>query len=535
MIAGDDGVGCCERCESVVERRELEQWFFRITNYAEELLNFNGIDWPDRIRRMQTNWIGRSEGASIVFPLEHPVEDQESLSVFTTRPDTVFGVTSMVLAPEHPLVPHLTTDAKRDAVETYQRETRLITEIERQSTEREKHGVFTGSYALHPFTGVRIPIWIADYVLLSYGTGAVMGVPAHDTRDFAFAQKYTFDIPVVIAPPEWDGNPLTEAHVEDGILVNSGEFDGLDAEEGKRRIASSLQERGLGGPTVTYRIRDWLVSRQRYWGEPFPILHGPFGEDGTVQGLLELANIPYVGAPVLASALGMDKAIMKVLFATRRLPVVKHVIIWRSDWKVDRARAMTAVTKQLSFPMFVKPTNLGSSIGITKAKTSSELEGAVDYATEFDRKIIVEEAVPNAREIECAVLGNDRPETSVPGEILPTQEFYNYQAKYLDTDSRLLIPAPLTEKQTKKIRRLALETFRTIEGAGMARVDFLMTRNSGRIYVNEVNTIPGFTTISMYAKLWEASGVRYPILLDRLIDLALERHAEKQQLRTSLS
>ena len=266
----------------------------------------------------------------------------------------------------------------------------------------------------------------------------------------------------------------------------------------------------------------------------FPVLHGPYGEDGTVQGLLELANIPYVGAPVLASALGMDKATMKVLFATRRLPVVKHVIVWRSDWKVDRARAMTAVTKHLSFPMFVKPTNLGSSIGITKAKTSSKLEGALNYASEFDRKIIVEEAVPNAREIECAVLGNDRPETSVPGEILPTQEFYNYQAKYIDTNSRLLIPAPLTEKQTKKIRRLALETFRAIEGAGMARVDFLMTRNSGRIYVNEVNTIPGFTTISMYAKLWEASGVRYPILLDRLIDLALERHAEKQQLRTSL-
>lgn len=267
----------------------------------------------------------------------------------------------------------------------------------------------------------------------------------------------------------------------------------------------------------------------------FPVLHGPYGEDGTLQGLLELANVPYVGAPVLASALAMDKAVMKVLFAARRLPTVKHVVVWRRDWRTARARTVSAVTRRLSFPMFVKPTNLGSSVGITKAKNPPGLEAGIDLATEFDRKVIVEAAVTKAREIECAVLGNDRPEASVPGEVVPSREFYDYEAKYVDEKSKLLIPAPLTGKQTKEIRRLAVEAFLAIEGAGMARVDFLMTRDRGRIYVNEVNTIPGFTAISMYAKLWMASGLDYPVLLDRLIDLAFERHAEKQQLRTSLT
>jgi D-alanine-D-alanine ligase len=267
----------------------------------------------------------------------------------------------------------------------------------------------------------------------------------------------------------------------------------------------------------------------------FPVLHGPYGEDGTVQGLLELANVAYVGAGVLASATGMDKAIMKVLFAARGLPIVGHVVVMRREWQLDQRRALDSVMSKLGLPVFVKPANLGSSVGISKAKTSSELRGAIDLAAEFDRKIIVEAAVPNAREIECAVLGNDEPEASVPGEIIPSREFYDYEAKYIDEGSKHLIPAPLTDAQSAEVRRLAIEAFRAIDGAGMSRVDFLLARDSNALYLNEINTIPGFTTISMYSKLWAASGVDYPMLLDRLVELALARHAEKQQLRTSMT
>jgi D-alanine-D-alanine ligase len=267
----------------------------------------------------------------------------------------------------------------------------------------------------------------------------------------------------------------------------------------------------------------------------FPVLHGPYGEDGTVQGLLELANVPYVGAGVLASAAGMDKGVMKVLFAARALPIVEHVVVPRREWLADRARVSRAILTRLGLPVFVKPANLGSSIGISKIADQADLGAAMDLAAEYDRKLIVEAAVPDAREIECAVLGNDEPAASVPGEIVPSREFYDYEAKYLDADSQLLIPAPLPADLAAEIRRLAIEAFTAIDGAGMARVDFLLARRTSRVYVNEVNTIPGFTTISMYAKLWAASGIDYPALLDRLVALALERHAEKQQLRTSLT
>ena len=267
----------------------------------------------------------------------------------------------------------------------------------------------------------------------------------------------------------------------------------------------------------------------------FPVLHGPFGEDGTVQGLLELANVPYVGAGVLASATGMDKAIMKVLFAARGLPIVDHLVVMRREWQADQRRTIDRIVGKLSLPVFVKPANLGSSVGISKAKAVAELRNALDLAAEFDRKIIVEAAVPKAREIECAVLGNDDPEASVAGEIIPSREFYDYDAKYINEGSKLLIPAPISDAQAAEVRRLAIDAFRAIDGAGMARVDFLLDRDSNALYVNEINTIPGFTTISMYAKLWAASGVDYPVLLDRLVELALARHAEKQQLRTSMT
>ena len=218
----DDGIGVCERCESVVEAKQMEQWMFRTTAYADELLNFDGIDYPEPIKLMQRNWIGRSEGAEISFPLGREVGGEDRITVFTTRPDTLFGCTFMVLAPEHPLVAELTTDECRAEVEAYIEQARRQNEIERQSTTREKTGVFTGAYTKHPFTGDDIQIWIADYVLLSYGTGAVMGVPAHDERDFAFASERGIPIPVVIAPPDWDGNDLDEAYTGPGKMVNSG-------------------------------------------------------------------------------------------------------------------------------------------------------------------------------------------------------------------------------------------------------------------------------------------------------------------------
>jgi D-alanine-D-alanine ligase len=267
----------------------------------------------------------------------------------------------------------------------------------------------------------------------------------------------------------------------------------------------------------------------------FPVLHGPYGEDGTIQGLLELANVPYVGAGVLASAVGMDKALAKVVFTARGLPVGPYRVVLRHDWLRHRDPIAGELARALGFPMFVKPANLGSSVGISKVKDASQLPGAVDAAADFDRKIVIEAAVPDAREIECAVLGNDEPQASVPGEVIPSREFYDYEAKYIDDGSQILIPADLPARTSEEIRRLAIDAFRAIDCAGMARVDFLLSRPSGKVFVNEVNTIPGFTTISMYSKLWNASGVSYPELLDRLIELARERHLEKQSLRTSIT
>ncbi len=263
----------CWRCGTPVIKRDLEQWWFRITNYSDELLDFSGLDYPEPIKLMQTNWIGRSEGAEIDFPTE--ADDVEPIRVFTTRPDTVFGATFMVLAPEHPLVATLTTEDRRAEVDAYVATARRETEIERMNTEREKTGVFIGAYAVNPMTNERIPIWIADYVLPGYGTGAIMAVPAHDERDYEFATKFDLPIRYVVAPPSGevpDGRALV-SHAADEVLIDSGEFTGMRAEDAIGAITKSLEESGRGQMAVTYRQRDWLVSRQRYWGAPIPIVY----------------------------------------------------------------------------------------------------------------------------------------------------------------------------------------------------------------------------------------------------------------------
>ena len=265
----------------------------------------------------------------------------------------------------------------------------------------------------------------------------------------------------------------------------------------------------------------------------FPVLHGTFGEDGTIQGLLELANLPYVGAGVLGSAAGMDKDIMKALFRNAGLPIVKHVTILRSDWDTDPKKTEKRIEGALKYPVFVKPANLGSSVGISKAHNRKELGPAIYEAAKFDRKIVIEQGVggnkQKAREIECSVLGNDQPAASVPGEVVPGKEFYDYAAKYLDEGSSLIIPAKLTKAETKKVQQLAVAAFQAVDCSGLARVDFLMDPKTRKIYVNEINTMPGFTAISMYPKLWAATGLSYPDLIERLIQLGLERHEDKKK------
>jgi len=265
----------------------------------------------------------------------------------------------------------------------------------------------------------------------------------------------------------------------------------------------------------------------------FPVLHGPHGEDGTVQGLLELANVPYVGCGVLASSVGMDKALMKRVFGAAGLPQCAYDVVLRRRVLAEPEVVAGELIDHLGLPVFVKPANLGSSVGISKARTPEELVEALGLAADYDRKVVVEAAVPNAREIEIAVIGNDDPIASVPGEIMPSREFYDYEAKYLDGSSRLAIPADVPADMGARLQALAVDAFRAIDGAGLSRVDFLVNARTGDVFVNEINTMPGFTTISMYSKLWAATGMTYPELVDRLVQLALERHAEKQQLRVS--
>jgi D-alanine-D-alanine ligase len=307
----------------------------------------------------------------------------------------------------------------------------------------------------------------------------------------------------------------------------------MPARPGDESVLVFSHAGGKGGDGPDHGSETTLVTHL-HLDVVIPVLHGPYGEDGTIQGLFELANIPYVGAGVLASAAGMDKGIMKVLFAARGLPVAAFTVVMTTDWVRDRAGVLARLGGQFALPVFVKPANLGSSVGISKAKDEAGLEAALDLAAQYDRKIVVEAAVPNVREIEVAVMGNEAPEASVPGEIVPAAdcEFYDYDAKY-KKESGLFIPAPLTPEQTADVRRLAVEAFRAVDASGMGRIDFLFDGVAGAWYVSEINTIPGFTTISMYPKLWAATGVNYASLLDRLIALAIERHAAKQRLRTS--
>jgi leucyl-tRNA synthetase len=302
----------CERCGTPVIKKDLDQWFFRITAYADELLDFSKMEWPERVTTMQNNWIGRSEGAEVIFRTEGGHE----LPIFTTRPDTLWGATFMVLAPEHPLVEELTTDDRRAEVEAYVGQARRLADIDREAVDREKTGVFIGAYAINPVNEERIPIWIADYVLMTYGTGAIMAVPCGDQRDFEFAHKYGLPIPVVVAPKDWDGEPFTEAYVEPGTMVNSGQFNGyptigkysleewsaelaeeygLAADltpetEGVRAVTRWLETRGVGKYAVTYRLHDWLISRQRYWGAPIPMIECPS---------CGIVPVPYEDLPVL--------------------------------------------------------------------------------------------------------------------------------------------------------------------------------------------------------------------------------------------
>ncbi|MBC7348919.1 MAG: D-alanine--D-alanine ligase [Candidatus Aminicenantes bacterium] len=260
----------------------------------------------------------------------------------------------------------------------------------------------------------------------------------------------------------------------------------------------------------------------------FPVLHGPYGEDGTIQGLLEMADIPYVGAPVLASALGMDKAIFKNLLSRLGLPVVPYLVVHEDDWKENRQRVEKQALAEIGLPLFVKPANLGSSVGISKVKSRKQLAPAIRLALRYDRKILIEKAI-GGREIECSVLGNERPRASLPGEVIPHREFYDYADKYLEGKTRFRIPADLPPGLVRRFQELAIASFRAIDACGLARVDFFLEAKTNKIYINEINTIPGFTEISMYPRLWEVSGLSFSRLLDRLITLALKRHRTKKR------
>ncbi|GCE05363.1 D-alanine--D-alanine ligase [Dictyobacter aurantiacus] len=320
---------------------------------------------------------------------------------------------------------------------------------------------------------------------------------------------------------------------EPAKLIASGQSVDSQAEDANQTVTSVTF---TGDPTVGHLIP---IEGQQGLGDDgkidviFPVLHGTYGEDGTLQGLLEMANVPYVGCGVLGAAVGMDKEKMKMIFESAHLPNVKYLVFRRNQWERSPEDILDQIEEQLGYPNFVKPVNLGSSVGINKAHDREELAHAMRVAAEYDRKIIIEQNI-NCREFECAVLGNDEPLASVIGEVIASNEFYDYNAKYIDNKSQVIIPADIPQQTSEEMRRYAVEAFLALDLSGLSRVDFFIDKDSGKVYINEVNTLPGFTEISMYPKLWAASGVPYTELLDRLIELALERYQDRQRNRTSL-
>jgi len=338
-------------------------------------------------------------------------------------------------------------------------------------------------------------------------------------------------VPIAITKEgKWLAPPAAAQLLPTGTqaFLSAGIVNGSDAEiailgDPSHQGLTSLQSDGQNFSTATLDV-------------VFPVLHGPYGEDGTLQGLLEMADIPYVGCGVVASACGMDKVAMKMLFAQAGLPICKHVWFLRSQWRNDQSAAVQRITREIGFPCFVKPANLGSSVGISKATDVDSLIAAVTLAAQYDRKVIVEELV-DGRELECAVIGNDEPEASLPGEYVVYDEaarFLDYTEKYAGTGHvEFVVPAPVSKAVSEDIRRMAIQAFQSIDGAGLARVDFFLTRDTEKLLLNELNTLPGLTEVSGYPKMWEASGLPFPQVLDRLIQLAFERHQDKLETKKS--
>ena len=334
-------------------------------------------------------------------------------------------------------------------------------------------------------------------------------------------------------------------HLSDDIeaLASTGCVEKIEAADSvsTTTVSLSLHNQGnlirLPDSTVSATsISDFSGSHIPAVEVVFPVLHGPFGEDGTLQGVLEMAGLPYVGCGVAASALAMDKALAKKVFESANIPQVRYVVCTVWQWQKHKNRVIDKIESELGYALFVKPANMGSSVGISKARKRDQLAVAIEHAFEFDNKILIEQAMENCHEIECAILGNAHlgnagPKASVPGEIIPGAEFYNYETKYIDDKSRSVIPAPLDAKTTARVQQLAIKAFKAIDGRGLARVDFFVHQDSHEVILNELNTLPGFTPISMYPKLWAASGIPYPELLDRLIELAIENHQSKQSLK----
>ena len=326
-------------------------------------------------------------------------------------------------------------------------------------------------------------------------------------------------------------------HLTDDIdkLAASGSVAALgnDSSASSSSVSMSLHHQGNLTPQLSSQDQGGRDVSPPALDAIFPVLHGTFGEDGTLQGVLEMAGIPYVGCGVAASALAMDKALAKKVFAAAGIPQAAYRAYRQSDWNRDQESIIQTIEDRLGYAVFVKPANLGSSVGISKAKDRDELIKAINHAFEFDTKIVVEDSMENCHEVECAILGNDDPEASILGEIIPGAEFYNYETKYIDDKSELVVPAPLDESTTERVRQMAIDAFLAIDGSGLARVDFFVHHETNEIFLNEVNTMPGFTPISMYPRLWAASGVPYEELIDRLIQLAIDEHNSKQSLKRS--